>query len=130
MFEGFKPTKTEKAAIDGAWRWLTENTRDEYRSNNLMKDEHRGYGNRHDRVPLIAAKGMCLSWFARGVACPNMLLADGYYMRPAAIWFMGMGADRSGAAAINMPAITAAVAAYDAAFKRMIDAGKAALASI
>jgi hypothetical protein len=86
-----------------------------------MKQEHKGYGNAHDRVPLIAAKSMCLSWFLEGVRKPGVLLKDCYYMRPAAIWFEGMGAERSGAAAINMTALEAAVNAYQAAFGRMTE---------
>jgi hypothetical protein len=130
MFEGFVTTKAEKAAIEGAWYWLVSNTRDEYRSTRFMKDEHRGYGNSHDRVPLIAAKGMCLSWFLRGVNSPDGLLRDFYSCRPAAVWFQGMGAERSGGAAINMPALEAAVAAYDAAFARMTKKTKDDLAAL
>jgi len=125
MFEGFKLTTKEKAAIDGAWYWLVSNTRDEYRSVSLMKEENRGYGNRNDRGNAMAAKGMCICWFLKGVRVPGMPLRDCYYMRPAAIWFQGMGAERSGAAAINMPALEAAEAAYMDAFTRMQDADRA-----
>ena len=121
MFDNFRVTAAEKRAIEGAWNWLIANMRDQYRSMSFMKQEHKGYGNAHDRVPLIAAKGMCLSWFLKGVHVPGVLLKDCYYMRPAAIWFEGMGAERSGAAAINMTALEAAVNAYQAAFRRMTE---------
>jgi len=68
---------------------------------------------------VIVAKGMCLSWFLKGVNKPEVLLKDCYFMRPAAIWFEGMGAERSGAAAVNMTALVGAVEAYNAAFARM-----------
>jgi hypothetical protein len=119
MLEGFKTTTKERAAIAGAWEWLIANTRDEYRSKNFLKDEKNGYGNPNDRVPEIAAKGMCLSWFLRGVQSPDALLRDWYFCRPAAIWFAGMGTERSGNAAINMTALQAAAEAYEAAFARM-----------
>jgi hypothetical protein len=119
MFEGFKLTAKEKGAIDGAWRWLVEYTRDEYRSTAYMKAETKGYGNSNDRIPLAAAKGLCLKWFLQGVNKPDLLLRHCFDMRPAAIWFQGMGAERSGAAAINMPVLEAAEKAYMAAFDRM-----------
>ncbi len=119
MFDAFKPAAAEKRAIEGAWNWLIANTRDQYRSASFMKQEHKGCGHANDRIPLIAAKGLCLRWFLEGVNNPGALLRDCYYMRPAAIWFKGAGAERSGAAAVNMPALEAAVASYDVAFKRM-----------
>ncbi len=127
MFEGFKPTAKEKKAIEGAWNWLISNTRDEYRSANYMKGEQKGYNRHNDRVPLVAAKGMCLQWFLAGVQAPELLLRDCYYMRPATIWFEGMGAGRVGAGAINMPTLNAAVEAYKAAFGRMIARDKEGL---
>jgi hypothetical protein len=125
MFEGFKLTAKEKAAIDGAWHWLVSNTHDEYRSTAYMEYETKGYGNRNDRVPAMAAKGMCIRWFLKGVRVPDMPLRDCYHMRPAAIWFEGMGGHHSGSAANNMPALEAAEAAYMAAFTRMQDADRA-----
>jgi len=119
MFEGFKPTTKEHAAIARGWEWLVANTHDKYRSKSFLKDEKNGYGNPNDRVPEIAAKGLCLSWFLKGVQSPDILLRDWYYCRPAAIWFTGMGTERSGNAAINMPVLMAAVEAYEAAFARM-----------
>jgi hypothetical protein len=127
MFNSFKPTTKEKRAIEGAWRWLAANTRDESCSTSFMKQEHRGYGNANDRVPLIVAKGMCLQWFLQGVNAPEVLLRDCYRMRPAAIWFAGMGAARSGNAPVDMPALQAAVEAYRTAFERMQAEDKGAL---
>ena len=131
MFENFKPTAKEKQAIEGAWRWLVENTRDEFRSTNFMKQEHRGYGNANDRIPLIAAKGMCLQWFLQGVNRPDVFLRDCYYMRPAAIWFEGMGADavmdNHRRVALSWPKYQAAVEAYQTAFARMQTKDKGAL---
>ena len=119
MLDNFNPTKAEREAIEGAYRWITENTRDEYRSNDYLKQERNGYGKPNDKIPLVAAKGNCVKWFLDGVQAPDVPLRDCYYCRPAALWFQGMGAARSGNAAVNMPALTAAVAAYNAAFQRM-----------
>ena len=119
MFDNFKPTAKEKQAINLAWRWLTANTRDEHRSTSFMEQEHRGYGNRSDRVPLIAAKGVCLQWFLEGVHTPEALLRYCYFMRPAAVWFEGMGAERSHSVVASMLVLQAAVEAYQAAFARM-----------
>ena len=127
MFGNFKPTTKEKQAIEGAWGWLMANTRDEHRSASFMKQEHRGYGNASDRVPLIAAKGMCLQWFLQGANKPEVLLRDCYYMRPAAIWFEGMGADIVTNTANAFPRLTHAVEAYQTAFARMHAKDKGAL---
>lgn len=124
MFEGFKLTRAEHRSIDRGWSWLTENTRDTHRSHRFMLDETSGYGNRNDRVPQMAAKGMCLSWVRQGVIKPDVLLRDFYSMHPAAIWFQGMGAERSSEVIANIALLTEAVLAYDAAFKRMIDLEK------
>lgn len=116
-FEGFNPTKKEREAIDAAYRYITENTRDEYRSNNFMKDEAHA-----QQIPRIAAKGNCVKWFLDGLKEPEKTLREMYYCRPAAIWFQGMGAEQVYNPAFNKkPILVAAVVAYDAAFKRMQD---------
>lgn len=136
MFEGFKTTKAERDAIDRAFYSVEELCGHDFRCERFAKDEARGYGNRNDAIPAVAARGLCCKWFLDGVERPGLRLADSYYMRPAAIFFTGSGAARGaietrGALAIcHLAAIHAGVAAYDAAFERMHARNKAALAQL
>jgi hypothetical protein len=120
MFENFKPTKAETKAIDAAWSWLMDTMPSEHTCKSYMLDERRGYNRRDDKIPEIAAKGLCLKWFMEGVARPRVLLRDFYNRRPAAVWFTGLGAERAGAPdKLDMPLLVAAVAAYVNTYERM-----------
>ena len=129
MWNGYKPTKAEKQAIEGAYYYLADcQVGSRNRLDHWMKQERSGYGNRHDAIPAIGAKALCVQWFLEGVKRPNALLRDTFEMRPAAVWLQGLGARKStGAPAINLPCLEAAKAAHDAAFKRMIDEDKVQL---
>lgn len=132
MFEGFKTTKAERDAIDRAFYAVEEICGHDFRCQRLAKDEARGYGNRNDAIPAIAARGLCAKWFLDGVNRPELRLADSYYMRPAAIFFTGSGAAR-GAIALaicHFATIHTGVAAYKAAFERMHARDKAALSQL
>jgi hypothetical protein len=139
MMEGYKPTKAERAAIERGWRLIRENIKDGFAFERFTHEEQRGCGNAYDRVPLVAARGLLVSWFLDGWRKPDMLLRDTFACRPAAVFALGVGAavrtdtDASGFGFVSwrdggfFPAIEAAEAAYDAAFKRMHEADKAAL---
>jgi hypothetical protein len=125
MWEGYKHTKKERAAVDAAWFKVCALTGHDYRSERFMKDEARGYGNRNDRIGEQGAKALCVKWYLNGTQKPEALLADYYFIRPAAIWFTGYGASKAAALSIEDEALlTAAVEAHDAAFKRMIDSDR------
>jgi hypothetical protein len=128
--EGFKPTAEERAAISRGVLAIKGHCRSDMEVDRLIADEARGYGNSSDRIPKAAAEGLACSWFLRGVDDLNALLRDHYFCRPAAIWFAGFGAARNHDGKISredLKEISAAVAAYDAAFARMLEADKAAL---
>ena len=125
MFEGFKPNKAETTAINNAWYLVQELTGNDYRSFKFMKEETLGYGNKSDRIPQTAAKGLCVTWFLAGIEKPDALLADNYFCRPASIWFKGYGASKAYAVSIEAEKIFEdAKSAYDAAFKRMISSDR------
>ena len=130
MFEGFKATKAERDTIRKAFSRLCDEA---HGGNNRFRqcanDERYAYGNKSDRVPELAAQGLICSWFVDGFNCPDALLRDHYWIRPAAVYAQGFGA--SLAAKNEMPAgllaeLQAAVKAYEAAFARMHDATVAA----
>lgn len=132
-FDGFKTTKAESDLIARAFCRVEELGGHDYRLASFAKEESRGYGNSRDRVPLSAARGMCLTWFLRGIDDPGALLRDCYQIRPAAIYFQGFGADigaRGGITIGDTVLIASAVDAYDAAFKRMQARDKAQLAQL
>lgn len=132
-FYGFKATKAESDLIGRAFYRVEELAGHDYRLARFAKDEAKGYGNARDRVPLAAARGMCLTWFLRGIDKPDSLLRDCYQIRPAAICFQGYGADigaRGGIATEDRALIESAIAAYDAAFNRMMARDKAQLAQL
>lgn len=120
MFEGFEVSQDQRHCIMHAWGLLVQYTRDEHRSVEYMRKERDGYGRENDSIPQIAAMGLCLQWFVEGLAQPDYRLAKAYYMRPAAIWFTGMGAEYHGKlGSLFIVACSRAVAAYQAAFKAM-----------
>lgn len=128
MWTDYKPTKKERYLIEGAFRYIEDCHSPSGEIARLARDEKRGYGNRNIAIPMIAAKALCVKWFLQGVNNPDIMLRDYYHMRPAAVWVIGKGADRAtGAPAINKPALENAVAAHEAAFKRMMDKSTAAL---
>jgi hypothetical protein len=136
MLDGYAPTKAETRAIDDAWRILRDlpNAR-QIRS--LTTDEQRGYGRASDRVPRAAARALMVRWFLDGVSRPDELLRSCYWIRPAAVYVQGFGAEwitgtvQPGDAWTGQVLATmrAGVAAHEAAFKRMPDADNAALAA-
>ena len=139
MFEGYKPTKSEAAAIERGFRLVAEVARDSYRVENCARDEKNGYGNTNDRVPLAAARGMVCKWFMQGFRSPDVLLRRNYYCRPAAIYMTGLGADLADQAstpgnwlrlAEAVSAAESAVDAHEAAFDRMQSADKRSLENV
>lgn len=133
MFEGYKPTKREREAIDRAFYAVCELAGHDHRAEMFAKDEKRGYGNRNDSIPLAAAYGMCCKWFMHGVEKPDAMLRDHYFIRPAAIWFQGTGAYVANKGPINrdqLYMIQAGVDAHEDAFNRMMHRDKEALAKI
>ena len=131
MWNEYNPTKAEKQAIEGAYYYLADcQVGSRNRLDQWMKQERSGYGSRSDSIPTIGAKALCVKWFLQGVNRPDALLRDTFEMRPAAVWLQGLGARKSTSApAINMPCLAEAVAAHEAAFKRMIDQDTARLIS-
>lgn len=122
MWNNYKPTKSEKHVIEGAYRHIAEcHVSSPYVLDKWMNEERRGYGNRNDSIPKIGAMALCVKWFLYGVRTPDALLRDTFEMRPAAVWLQGLGARRStGAPAINLICLQNAVEAHEAAFYRMI----------
>jgi hypothetical protein len=125
MWNGYKPTKAEREQIEHAFCFILEIAGQDWRVERAAKDEAKGYGNRNDGIPLIGAKALCVKWFLQGANRPNQYLRDTYFLRPAAIYLTGLGATRRDDIIAHEGALTLAVAAHDAAFKRMMDADKA-----
>ena len=131
MFEGYKPTKAEKLAIETAYRSLYDFVRSEHELDEWAKKEAKGYGQRNDCVPLVAAKAFIVRWFNTGVENPNLLLRDFYDKRPAAIFAMGLGAKASADGKITAKYYSlcqTAVIAHENAFDRMMNIDKQELA--
>lgn len=130
--ENFSPTKNERAAIAKAFYAIETCGGHSTRFESLARQEHRGYGNRNDRVPLIAARGLCVKWFLDGLDDPSILIRQLYWARPAAVFFTGYGAHIAHTYCknlhssippsheLNLSTIRAGKAAYDAAFNRAI----------
>ena len=130
MWDNYKPTKAERAAIETAWQTVYELTGHDWRSQDFTKQEARGYGNRNDAIGLIGAKSLAVKWFFEGTQKPDALLADYYFCRPAAIWFKGYGASynrpQTGLSSSTLQTLVAGVQAHEDAFKRMQDENKTA----
>lgn len=127
MWDNYKPTKAERAAIETAWQTVYELTGHDWRSQDFTKQEARGYGNRNDAIGLIGAKSLAVKWFYNGTQKPDIKLSDYYFCRPAAIWFAGYGASKSYAISKEDEDLLAvAVAAHESAFKRMIESNRVA----
>lgn len=126
MWDGYKPTAKERKAIEGAYSYLYHHQmQNPHMLDDLMKQERKGYGNRHDAIPAIGAKALCVKWFHQGVTTQkDALLRDTYSLRPAAVWLIGHGAWRATSApAINMTALELGLEAHETAFKRMAGRG-------
>lgn len=119
--ENFDPTRKEKEAINTAYNWIEENAaRDSYTSKKFMQMEHKGYGNVNDRIPLLAAKGICVKFFMEGVEEPDMLLREQYDKRLAYLWFAGLGAKwRHEEKALPYDILVNGLQAWNDAFNRM-----------
>ena len=118
MLEGLKVTKKEREAIHRGFYRVQELCRHDYRCERFARDEKRGYGNVHARVPEIAALALCCKWFLQGIEKPDVLFRDVFDMHPAAVFFWGHGA-RVARDEPDTTAILAAKTAFDAAFNRM-----------
>lgn len=124
MWDNYKPNAKEKKMIEGAYSYLYHHQmQNPYELDKLMKQERKGYGNKHDSIPTIGAKALCVKWFYQGVTShKDALLRDAYSFRPAAVWLIGHGAWRSTCApAINMVALNLGIEAHETAFKRMTE---------
>jgi len=123
MFEGYKPTNSERRAIQAGLDVILSHVRSDYEVMQHIKAETRGYGLTNDRVPLIAAKGICVSWFLDGATNhAGALLRDWYNLRPASIYMTGLGASRLDLHKItqsDLSILRGAKEAYNNAFKRM-----------
>ena len=130
MWDNYKPTKAERAAIETAWQTVYELTGHDWRSQDFTKQEAKGYGNRNDAIGLIGAKSLAVKWFHNGVLSPGVKLADYYFCRPAAIWFTGYGASyiqpARGLSSDTLRILSEGVTAHEDAFKRMIDENRIA----
>jgi hypothetical protein len=130
MLEGYTPTRTERALIDRAFAQIAEkHARSYWELEHWAKQEQKGYGNRYDRVPAVAARALCVKWFADGVAHPDALLRDTFSLRPAAVYLQGLGA--RAAAEGKVDPVTArlaadAISAHENAFDRMMEKDRAA----
>ena len=130
MFEGYKVTAAEKRAIESAMAEVATFTRSDYELNKWVNLERKGYGNRGDSTPLIAAKGMILGWVLEGIEKPDHLLRDNYDSRPASIWARGLGARMAfegKVTSIQLATLQESRNAYEAAFDRMLKADMATL---
>lgn len=120
----FSPTASERRAIEKGFYRIEELTGHNWSCARFVREEHLGYGNKHDRIPLIAARGLCSKWFLEGLSAPGALLRNSYYLRPAAIWFQGYAANIANTYSNQLPDISdieAGAAAYKDAFDRMLD---------
>lgn len=125
MWDNYKPTKAERAAIETAWYKVYDLTGHDYRSAQNLKDEARGYGFRGDSIGKLGAMALCVKWYFEGPQNPETKLSDFYFCRPAAIWFRGYGASKAYALSIDDEAILAvACAAHESAFSRMLENNK------
>lgn len=127
MWDNYKPTKAERAAIETAWQTVYELTGHDWRTEDMTRQEAKGYGNRHDRIGLNGAKALAVKWFYNGTQQPDLKLADYYFCRPAAIWFTGYGASKAYAISVeDENTLEAGLTAHEDAFKRMQDENKIA----
>jgi hypothetical protein len=127
MWDNYKPTKAERAAIENAWQVVYRLTGHDWRTEDMTRQEAKGYGNRHDRIGLNGAKALAVKWFYNGTQQPDLKLADYYFCRPAAIWFTGYGASKAYAISVeDENTLVAGLTAHEDAFKRMIDENRIA----
>lgn len=119
MLDDIRLTKHERDQINKTFNSLEAFTRSRYELDHWAQQERKGYGNVHDKVPLIVARALCLKWFLYGATNPDTLLRDAYALRPAAVYMTGLGAcaAHGGLIAVDvLEDIRAACAAYVAAF--------------
>lgn len=131
-FEGYSPTRAERAAIERAHATLSQFTRSDWELNDLTKRERTGYGMRSDSVPLIAAKALLCKWFLYGIGNPDQLLRDTFDLRPVAVYMQGLGARAAARGDVGAGVrliFAAAQAAHEAAFDRMLERDRAAIAA-
>jgi hypothetical protein len=127
MWDNYKPTKSERAAVENAWQVVYRLTGHDWRTEDMTRQEAKGYGNRHDRIGLNGAKALAVKWFYNGTQQPDLKLTDYYFCRPAAIWFTGYGASKAYAISVeDENTLEAGLTAHEAAFKRMIDENRIA----
>jgi hypothetical protein len=130
MLEGFKATKAERAAIESGFFAFVALAGHSYEPDNWARQEARGYGVRNQKIPLLAARGLLLKWFAHGFDNPFALLRFTYRLRPAAIYAEGFGAEINAKGrdpnGDSIAKIRAGAAAYEAAWARMYEKDKAA----
>ena len=127
MWNGYKPTKKERELIEKAFNFIHELFGCDSRIERAAKDEAKGYGIRCDGIPLIGAKALCVKWFMRGIKNPNQYLRYTYMLRPAAIYFMGLGASSVDRVIAHEGLLQKACEAHEAAFKRMHERDLAAI---
>ena len=130
MLDDIRLTKRERDLINDAFNSLETFTRSRYELDHWAQQERKGYGNAHDKVPLIVSRALCLKWFLYGATNPDTLLRDAFALRPAAVYMTGLGARAAHSRLIAVDVldnIRAACAAYAAAFDAMHQRDLAAL---
>lgn len=130
MLEDLRLTKAEREAIENGYYALRRFTRSDYELDNWAKQERSGYGNSRDKIPLICARALLVKWFLQGVKNPDVLLREAYMLRPAAIYFEGLGAfcaKREKIMPETLSDLEKCRAAYEAAFQRMHERDLAAI---
>lgn len=123
MWNGYKPTKKERQAIENAYRGIVESAARSHEIVDCMRNERKGYGFKSDAIPTIGAKALCVKWFYEGLCKPDILAREIYQLRPAAAWLIAHGAScalnrRMG---FDHAVFQTALAAHEAAFDRMVN---------
>lgn len=121
-WENFKPTKAERNIIENGWNILEKLTGYNHQNEPMLKLQKNGCGYKNSKIPLVAAKGLCVKSFYNGIKNPDCKLYDMYFTTVPNIWFTGLGTEKAyKISAENESDIKFVVNTYENVFKRMID---------